>query len=162
MELDFKTIPMELVINIANIVILFVILRMLVYKPVKKFMDKRSERIAQELQEAKEKHDQAEEEQKNMSQMLSKMEQSTTAALKEKQTLAMQEADSIVQSAKREAVSILHAAREQANEAHRDALVNMKVEVAKLSVDIAEKLLARELQQKDNEELVNEFFEKVS
>ncbi len=158
----FKTVPMTLVINIANIIILFMILRMLVYKPVKKFMDKRSDRIAQELEEAKTKHEQAELEKKNMAQTLSKMEQSTTAAIKEKQAQALTEADTIVQNAKKEAVDILRAAREQANQEHKNALVNLKDEVAQLSVDIAEKILARELQQKDNEELINEFFEQVS
>ena len=155
-------IPMTVVINVVDIIILFIILRMLVYKPVKKFMDKRTERITQDLDDAKNKHDQAELEQKNMAQTLSKMEQSTSAAIKEKQAQALNEADAIVQNAKKEAVDILRAAREQANQEHKNALVNLKDEVAKLSVDIAEKILSRELQQKDNDELINEFFEQVS
>jgi len=155
------SIPMQLVINIANIIVLFLILQLLVYKPVKKFMDKRSEKIQKELQEAQQKHDAAEQEQKNMTQTLSQMEQTTVAALKEKQTVALNQADIIILNAKKEAEAILNTAREQAAQEHRKALMNLKDEVAKLAVDIAEKLIARELQQKDNETIVDEFFKEV-
>ena len=42
----------DLIINIINIIVLFVIVRGLAYKPVKKFLDARKERIAKELSDA--------------------------------------------------------------------------------------------------------------
>ena len=42
----------DLIINIIDIVILFVIVRALAYKPVKKFLDARKARIAKELEDA--------------------------------------------------------------------------------------------------------------
>ena len=45
MNYDFSNIPTDLILNILNIVILFVIVRFIVYKPVKKFIDGRKERV---------------------------------------------------------------------------------------------------------------------
>ncbi len=161
MGLDFKTIPMELVINIANIIVLFVILRFLVYKPVKKFMDKRSERINQELVDARQKHDEVEREQHELTQTLAQQEKDALAVMKEKQAVALNQADAIIQNAKAEAESILKTARQQAELEHKHALMDLKDDVAALSVDIARQLLKREIQNEDNDKIVDEFFNEV-
>ena len=43
--------PVDIVIHIVNIVVLFVVLRILLYKPVKKFMQAREDRLKAEKQE---------------------------------------------------------------------------------------------------------------
>ena len=44
----------DIVIHILNIIALFVMLRLILYKPVKSFMDQRSEKIAAQLKKAEE------------------------------------------------------------------------------------------------------------
>ena len=53
--------PVDILIHIINILVLFVLLRLLIYKPVKKFMDERSQRIQKEMDHASEISAQAEE-----------------------------------------------------------------------------------------------------
>ena len=55
----------DLIINIIDIIILFVIVRALAYKPVKKFLDARKERIAKELSDAAALKSEAEERRRN-------------------------------------------------------------------------------------------------
>ena len=43
--------PVDIVIHIVNIVVLFVVLRILLYKPVKKFMQAREDRLKADKQE---------------------------------------------------------------------------------------------------------------
>ncbi len=161
MGLDLSTIPMKVVINIANIVVLFVILWLLVYKPVKKFMDKRSESINKELLDARQKHDEAENEQRELAQTLAQKEKDALDVIREKQAAALKQADTIIQNAKAEADSILKTAREQAQLEHQHALIDLKDDVAALAVDIARQLLKREIQQEDNDKIVDEFFKEV-
>ena len=52
MNYDFSNFPIDLILNILNIVILFVIVRFLVYKPVKKFMDARTARVTAAAEDA--------------------------------------------------------------------------------------------------------------
>lgn len=161
MGLDLKAIPMEVVINIVSIAVLFVILRLLVYKPVKKFMDRRRERIAKELDDAKQKHDEAEREQQELTQTLAQKEKDALAVIREKQATAMGQADTIIQNAKEEAESILKTAREQAALEHQHALMDLKNDVAMLAVDIARQLLKRDITSEDNDRIVDEFFNEV-
>ena len=59
--LDFSVIPFDLLVNIANIVVMYVIVRMLVYKPVKKFIAAREEKLNARKAEAAEIRAQADE-----------------------------------------------------------------------------------------------------
>ena len=52
----------DLIINIINIIVLFVIVRGLAYKPVKKFLNTRKERVAKELSYAGQPRQNSEEE----------------------------------------------------------------------------------------------------
>ena len=52
MGLDLSGVPVDLVIYILNIVILYVILRALVYRPVQRFMQARANRVAGEMDAA--------------------------------------------------------------------------------------------------------------
>ena len=51
----------DLIINIVNIIVLFVIVKTLAYKPVKKFLDDRKAKIEKQLNDAAEAQKQADE-----------------------------------------------------------------------------------------------------
>lgn len=59
--LDLSTVPVELVLHILNIVVLFLVLRALVYRPIKNFLAARSERVASEMKAAQDLKQQSEE-----------------------------------------------------------------------------------------------------
>lgn len=46
--MDFSKIPFDLVINILNIVVIFPIVRLLAYKPIRKFLDARRQKLDDE------------------------------------------------------------------------------------------------------------------
>ena len=46
--------PLDILIHIVNIVVTYVLLRVLLYKPVRRFMDERAEKIAGQMEHAKE------------------------------------------------------------------------------------------------------------
>ncbi len=151
-------IAMDLIINIINIVLLFVIVRTLVYKPVKKFLDERTARIKSQIDEAE--------------------------ALKEKNKKTVQQRDEIIAAATREAAEIKSAAEnsarenaaaitERAEKAAEEALKKAKIEsenerekmltsaredIAALSVKIAEKVLEREVTNADTKKIADDFF----
>ena len=51
MDLDLSNVPFDLIINILNVVVFYLIIRLLVYKPVKKFLSARKEKIDKEREE---------------------------------------------------------------------------------------------------------------
>ena len=54
-EINLSSIPIDIVLNLLNIVLLFLLVRTLVYKPVRRFMDARTERVNAAAAEAAEK-----------------------------------------------------------------------------------------------------------
>ena len=50
--LDFSKIPMDLILNFINIILLFIIVKALLYKPVRKFLDARAEKTAAVMKDA--------------------------------------------------------------------------------------------------------------
>ena len=49
---EMQSVISSLILNIVNIIILFVVLRLLVYNPVKKFMAARQERVDSDIKGA--------------------------------------------------------------------------------------------------------------
>ena len=152
----------EMLIHAGNTMVLFVILRLLVYKPVVKFMKSRSERV-------KAQQDEAEHAVKSAKQMLEESERALEEARKQAAEIirsssehARLRSEEIVQQANEEADEAIERARRELEKEKKYALQDMREDIIDLSVKMASKVLRRELKKEDNEKLVKEFFEKVN
>ena len=67
---DASKIPIDLLLNLLNIVLLFLIVRTLAYKPIRKFMDARTARVTAEAKAAEEKAAEAEKLKEEYTQLL--------------------------------------------------------------------------------------------
>jgi F-type H+-transporting ATPase subunit b len=161
MGIDLRAIPLEMAINILNIVVLFLLVRGLVYKPAKRFMDERRARIETELHAAQNVRGEIEASTREHERSQAESLERANAALREKQEQVVLEAESILNRAKQQAQEIIRQAREQAETDHQRALLDLKDEVAALAVNIAEKMLRRELNEGDNQAIVDAFFDEV-
>lgn len=159
--IDLSTVPVQLIINIINIVVLFVLLRLLAYKPVKKYMDARSARVQAEMDGAKQANEQAQAMRDEVSAALAGSEQKAAAILHDGEEAAMKNAEIILQQAREQAARLLDEARAQADEERRQAMGDMKNQVAELAVLIAQKILEREIDAQDQQKLIDDFFKKV-
>lgn len=150
--------PLDIVIHIINLVVLFLILRVLLYKPIYKFMQARAARIQGELDEAQKAKDSAEE-------LKQKYDESLQSAQAQAESQAAQiiknasgEADSIVAAAQKEGDRIVAEAGKKAEENRKKALSDARDDIKELSLDIASKILAREVNEADNSKIVDTFF----
>ena len=150
--------PLDIVIHIINIVVLFVILRVLLYKPVSKFMQKRAERVQAELDAAKKDQQTAEE----LKQKYSASLQSAQAEASEQAAQIIQKANSeaneIVAAAQKEAERIVAEAGKKAEENRKKTLASAREDMKALSLAMAEKILAREVNEADNRKIIDAFF----
>lgn len=150
--------PLDIVIHIINIVVLFVILRVLLYKPVSKFMQKRAERVQAELDAAKKDQQTAEE----LKQKYNASLQSAQAEASEQAAQIIQKANSeandIVAAAQKEAERIVAEAGKKAEENRKKTLASAREDMKALSLAMAEKILAREVNEADNRKIIDAFF----
>lgn len=152
----------DLIINIINIILLFVIVRALAYKPVKKFLDDRRERIAAEKREAEEQKAKAEEMYSQYEQLLAENKNSRAEIMSIAERDAKASAAEIIENAKKTAREITDKARAETAKERETAVASLKKDVTGMAFDISERLLSREITDKDNQRIADDFFEHYS
>lgn len=153
--------PVDILIHIINILVLFVLLRLLIYKPVKKFMDERSQRIQKEMDHASEISAQAEELHAQYQADLADADTTAQQVVREAAQKANETAQEILRDAKAQAGQMVEDARVKAEAERARALSDMEDQIADLAVDMAGHILQREVKLEDNKAVVKDFFQKV-
>mgnify|MGYP003296207318 CR=1 FL=1 len=98
-----KDLIADLLINIVSIIVLYLVVKKLAYKPVKKFLDARTERVEAQKNEAATALTEATEMKEQYEELLKDSENAKADAIKEG-----------INNAKAEATEIINSAREQA------------------------------------------------
>jgi F-type H+-transporting ATPase subunit b len=146
--LDFSWVTF--VVTILNIGILFFILRAILFKPVTKFMEKRTQKIAGDLEQAERDKNQAKALVKQYEDNLERARGEAEQILKEAREKARFQVDQIVADGKAQAELILANAHRQAELDRTAAMTRFKAEAAALVLSAASRLLRRELTQEDS------------
>lgn len=157
--LTLSNIPFDLIINILNIAIMFIIVRLLVYKPVKKFMAARTQKLNDEKAQAQEKLDKANALQAKYESLISENEAQSNEILKKSREEADRQAREIVESARKKSEKMIAEANERIALKEDEAKLQMQEDVIDLSLSIASKLLDRNITDEDNKRLAKAFFD---
>lgn len=150
--LDFSV---TFVITIINIMILFFILKAVLFKPVTKFMEDRAKRIQDSIDQAQNEKEQA---RKLLEEYEAKLKKATDEAeqiLKSSREDAVRQTERIIAEGKEQAANIIAAAQKQIETEHQTALTKFKLEAAALVIAATSKLAAREFSGEDNYRYVN-------
>lgn len=148
----------DLLINILNIIILFVIVKALVYKPVKKFLDARTKRINDAKNEMEEKTKQAQKKLDEYNAMLAESKDRRAEIIGEAERTAKENSVKITGNAKESARAIIAKAQSDIEAEHTAMLNSLQGEVAGLAVDISKQILKREFNDDDNLKIAESFF----
>ena len=160
MDLDLSNVPFDLIINILNVVVFYLIIRLLVYKPVKKFLSARKEKIDKEREELSAARAEAETGKVKYGKLCDDAGKESAALLERTREEAEKTAAGIIGSAKADAEKLISDANANIAAREREAVSGMKDDVVDLSLSIASKLIARNIDNGDNRRLAADFFEK--
>ena len=153
--------PWTIIFQILNLLLLMVLFKKYLFKPVTEILEKRQAEIEGHYQEAQ----QAETDAKAMK-----------ADYESKMAGARQEADRVIKTATESAnamsASIVEDARTQADQLNRRAQTEIdlerrrafdevKGELSGIALDIASQVIEREVNEKDHEAFINEFIKNV-
>ncbi len=150
--------PIDIVINIINIVVLYVLLRVILYKPISKFLHARTAGIEKQLDDAKNTAEEADALRESYQARMVSAEQAAQAVMSEKTQQANAEAAEIVQNAKAQAEQIMRDGRERAAAERGEALDALKGQITDLALALAGEVLAREVRAEDNQNTIAAFF----
>ena len=161
MNFKLPELAVDLLINIINIGVLFVIVKALVYKPVKKFLDERNLKIKEETEAAQKLVDAANETLSQKDEIVNEARIKGEEIASDLYKKARKKADGIIEKAKIEASEIKEKAQSEIAIQKEDMIKSSKDDIADLSIEIAEKILQREVNKDDNKRIVDEFFSEV-
>ncbi len=153
--------PIDFALHVLNIIVLFVILRSLLIKPVRKFMADREAKFASEREAIDKTRAEADALKQEYEGSLSQAKKSADELVQERLKRAECDAQEVVDKARQEAQQTLSKAHAQAVSERDELMQQLQEQTAVLAVDLAGHILEREVSAQDNEHLINEFFKKV-
>jgi F-type H+-transporting ATPase subunit b len=157
--LDFSV---TFVITIINIVILFFLLRAILFKPVSKFMAERAKRVQDSIERAQNEKEEATKLLVEYEKKLKEAESETRDILKTARENAERQAELIIADGRREAQDALNAALRQIETERQAALAKFKLEAAALVMAVSAKLAAKDFSGDDNRRYVNMMLDELS
>ena len=153
--------PVSLLMHLVNIVILYIVFRLLLYKPVAKFMKSRQERFAKEREELDAEKAEADAIRAQGDEILHKARSDAETQVAQIMAQADTDAKSIREEAQKQAGVIIENAKQEAQEEKRRQLEAMHDQVMELSVALASRILEREIKPEDHQKLMEEFLSEV-
>ena len=157
--LDFSV---TFIFTILNIAILFLILRVILFKPVTKFMAAREKKVQDSVEQAEKDKAQARD---MLAQYETQMKNARTEAEAIIQTArenAMQTVEKIIAEGRVSAETALVNARKQIEEERQHVMDNVRKEAAALVVAATGRLLGREIEDEDNRQYADMLLDEVS
>ena len=151
----------SLLMHLVNIVILYIVFRLLLYKPVAKFMKSRQERFAKEREELDAEKAEADAIRAQGDEILHKARSDAETQVAQIMAQADKDAKSIREEAQKQAGVIIENAKQEAQEEKRRQLEAMHDQVMELSVALASRILEREIKPEDHQKLMEEFLSEV-
>ena len=149
--------------DMAFIILSFIVLLVLVKKfawgPVTKMMADRADKIADDIDAAENARDDAEKLATERRQQLQASRQEATTIVADAKTQGNKQRETIVANAQNDVVAMKKTANAEIEQERRDALDGVKNDVAALSVEIATKIIQKELKLEDQKALIDSYIE---
>ena len=156
MEID-KEFWTTLFFTVLNILILYFILKKILFKPVTKYMETRSNKIKEALDMAEEAKAKVEAMEEEHQVRLKEAKEEGIALINSYEQKAKNEYDNIIANAKKDSEMLIENTRNELA-VEKDQLVSsLKTEISDLVLEASEKILNKNLDSKANRELVEKF-----
>lgn len=157
--LDFSV---TFIITIINITILFLILRVILFKPVTKFMAARAKGVQDSIDSAEKDKALARETLSQYEKKLENVEAEARTILESARKDAESQSKRIIADGKREAGELIASAHKQIDAEYRAAMTKFRLDAASLVVTASEKLISMDFTDEDNLRYVNNLLEELA
>lgn len=144
-----------------NLIVLYVILKKILFKPVTEFMEKRTKSIESSIEEAKRKLSEAEELHRAYEEQLRLAKADAKGIVDDATRQAGHTAQQIIDEAKKQAGDLLKQARAEMEEEHRRMLLAVRSEVAGLALAAAARVVQANMNTAGNRALVDQFLKET-
>lgn len=147
----------QVLISLCNLVIIFLIVKRFLYRPVKKMLASRQQELDAQYDAAKKERQDAAADRAHWQEKLQTAQTQAQELLQRASTMADRRGEDIVNDAKVKARDIIQQAETEAELQRRKVRAQIRHDVIEVSAAMTEKMLQRELTQTDQAALIDSF-----
>lgn len=151
----------QMLASLGNLVLIFLLVKKFLYKPVKKMLAQRSDSIQSDYDAAKEAKDKALADMAEYDEKLSGAKAEADNVIKSAVSIAAEREKEIIADAKEKANAIIRQAENDAELERKKAEDGIKREIVEVSAMLTEKMLEREVSQADHQHFIDSFIESI-
>ncbi len=151
----------QILISLVNLLLLTLIVKKFLFKPVKKVMDQRKAAIDADYEQARTAREEAEESRQNYAAAMAAVRQTSDQLIAEATRAAEHRSSEIVEEARERATDIRLQAEADAVLERKKAEEDMRREIADVSTRLTGVLLKREINEEDHRALIDSFLQEI-
>ncbi len=151
----------SILVSLANLLIMFLILKRFLFKPVQKMMAARKQQVDQIYQDAKENRDSAINMKQEYEARLATAREEADGLVRNAVQTAQRKGDAIVAEANSQASHLKQKAEQEIAQEKKQMLQDVRGEISDIAVSIASKVVEREVKKQDYDGFVDEFIKNV-
>lgn len=149
--------PVTMIATLLNTLILFLVLKHFLFKPVNKILDERKEKVEKTYKEADDKLTEASRLETEYTEKLANAKAESAEIVKNATKRAQLRSDEIIAEAKAEASGLIVKANADIEKEKKRAVNQIKDEISDIALMVAEKVVEKEISPKDHERLIENF-----
>ncbi len=153
--------PVTMIATLINTLILFLVLKHFLFKPVNKILDERKQNVEETYRQADEKLTEAARLESEYTEKLANAKAESAEIVKNATKRAQTRSDEIIAEAKNEASSIIVKANADIEKEKKRAVNQIKDEISDIALAVAEKVVEKEIDPKAHEKLIENFISEL-
>lgn len=162
MNQDLVTIvPWTLIATLCNLFLQMWLIKKFLFKPIREVLEKRKAKADAEISEATKAKEEAEAMKAEYEQNMKDAREKASEIVSTAQKSATLQSEEILKEANAQAVALKAKAEKDIAQEKRKAVNEIKDEIGDMAMEIAGKVIERELNAKDHEKLIDEFINNV-
>ncbi|RGO22809.1 ATP synthase F0 subunit B [Dorea sp. OM02-2LB] len=159
---DLVTIvPWTFIAQICNLFIQLYLIKRFLLKPINAVLEKRKEMASAEIKEAEKAKEEARAIKEEYEQNMAVAKEKANTLLANAQKSASLQSEEMIQEANKQAAAIKAKAESDIAQEKKKAVNELKGEIGGMAMEIAGKVIEREISEKDHEKLIDEFISNV-
>ncbi len=149
----------DMVFVMISFLILMWLIKIVAWKPITKMMQDRADKIANDIDSAKDSRTKAADLAQQRQAELDHTREEASGIINNAKQNGQRQRDEIITDARNEASNLKSSAEKDIEQQRQEALANSRKDVASLSIEIASKIISKELSEDDQKDLVNSYIE---
>ena len=151
----------QILISLANLLLIFIILKKLLWKPVQNVMKQRQDMVDKQFADAAEAEAKADANKAAWAEKLATADDEAQSRIAAADETARHHGERVVAEAKEKAQGIIRQAEAEAELERQKATASIRDEIADVSTELAQKMLEREINAEDHRAMIASFLDEV-